>query len=90
MWNESQDENALDGQGEAKKVLSAMQDFCFIPRTGGFVYGAYEPEYRNRMIAPLFGSNAIITSRVVLNRSAGEIPLYSIAPYLNAVIPKER
>jgi hypothetical protein len=51
MWYESQDENALDWQGQAKKVLSAMQNFCFIRGTSGFLYGAHKPEHRNRMIA---------------------------------------
>ncbi len=30
MWNKPQDENALDGQGQAKKILPSMQNFCFI------------------------------------------------------------
>jgi hypothetical protein len=30
MWGKSQDENDLDWQGQAKKVLSPMQNFCFI------------------------------------------------------------
>lgn len=47
MWNESQDENALDWQGQAKKILPALQNFCFIRGTSGILYSAYKPELRN-------------------------------------------
>ena len=53
MWNESQDENALDWQGQAKKILPTLQNFCFIRGTSGILYSAHKPEHRNWMTAGL-------------------------------------